>query len=151
MQSFTIDSCSLSLEVLYKAMVYIEDGMAENDGSFAAVDVMVPSNGTTNAFSAYPKLVSIAGAVASSDGVTFTVTASGMDGRLWAMVVPDYVENCMTVRAMKFLRDALCSRWNYAINDQPQSISIMGCNLKGNRAHSPGAPGMCALALRCRW
>ncbi|CAE6970937.1 TTN, partial [Symbiodinium sp. KB8] len=136
MQSFTIDSCSLSLEVLYKAMVYIEDGMAENDGSFAAVDVMVPSNGpalrsTTNAFSAYPKLVSIAGALASSDGVTFTVTASGMDGRLWAMVVPDYVENCMTVRAMKFLRDALCSRWNYAINDQPQSISIMGCNLKG--------------------
>ena len=106
MQSFTIDSCALSLEVLYKArvssrrqecpardvseaMVYIEDGMAENDGSFAAVDVMVPSNGpalgsgalcphlcllylssvrrrrgTTNAFSAYPKLVSIAGAVA---------------------------------------------------------------------------------------
>eukprot|EP00439_Symbiodinium_sp_Y106_P044437 s6493_g5.t1 len=98
MQSFTIDSCALSLEVLYKAMVYIEDGMAENDGSFAAVDVMVPSNGTTNAFSAYPKLVSIAGAVASSDGVTFTVTASGADGRLWAMVVPDYIENCMTVR-----------------------------------------------------
>ena len=76
---------------------------------------------------------------ASSDGVTFTVTAgapkiapaersestprprsraaslkkslklfvsahllrpeaSGADGRLWAMVVPDYIENCMTVR-----------------------------------------------------
>ena len=66
LQSFTIDSCALSLEVLYKArshqaewhvlrlpmliasrqaMVYIEDASAENDGSFAPVDVMVPSNG----------------------------------------------------------------------------------------------------------
>ncbi|CAE6964018.1 ptprf [Symbiodinium natans] len=135
LQSFTVDNCALSLEVLYKAMVYIEDALAENDGSFAPVDVMVPSNGTTNAFAAYPQLVSIGGALASSDGVTFTVTASSADGRLWAMVVPDYVGDCMTVRAMKFLRDALCSRWNHAVNDQPQTLSVLGCNLKGGESY----------------
>jgi len=132
LQSFTIDSCVLALDVLYKAMVYIEDGGADNDGRIGpGIDVMVPTNGTTNTFSAYPKLVMIDGALASSDGITFTFSANNPDGRLWAMVVPNHVGDCMTVRSMKFLRDALCSRWNYVINDQTQSITLTGCNLKG--------------------
>jgi len=131
LQSFAVENCALSLEVLYKAVVYIEDGAADNDGAIGpGIDVMVPANGTTNSLAAYPKLVVIGGAVASSDGITFTFAAASA-GRLWAMVVPDHVGDCMTVRAMKFLRDALCSRWNYVINDQTQTITLTGCNLKG--------------------
>ncbi|CAL1153338.1 unnamed protein product [Cladocopium goreaui] len=132
LQSFSIDNCALSLDVLYKAMVYIEDTGADNDGQIGTgIDVMVPTNGTTNTFNSYPKLVMIMGELATSDGVTFTFSASSITGRLWAMVVPNHVGDCMTVRAMKFLRDALCSRWNYVINDQTQTITLTGCNMKG--------------------
>ena len=75
LQSFSIDGCLLSLDVLYKSMVYVEDASADNDGAVGSLDVMVPTNGTTNSFASYPKLVMVLGAYSNSDGVTFTFQA----------------------------------------------------------------------------
>lgn len=46
--------------------------------------------GTTNTFNAYPKLVMIDGALASSDGITFTFTARGV----WDDCFHDEMERC---------------------------------------------------------
>jgi hypothetical protein len=132
-QTITLSNCDLTAEVLYRAIVFVEDTGEKNDGELSTpLDVPVPSSQVTNTFIANPRL---SGNV-TSDTISINYAGSNADGRMWAVVVTAAVGICTSVRDIKFLVGSFCHLWNVPISDKAQVLTMEGCNLQGGGSYN---------------
>jgi hypothetical protein len=134
LQDVILHGCSLFQDVEYRAVVYVEAAKQSDDGSVAEIrQVQISPVQKSNSFARTPVIKG----TATADGFALSFTASGHEGRVWAMVVPAANAGSVSVEDVLAGTNAVggssCRHTAVFVNASVQTFAFRSCALTTDR------------------